>query len=153
MIYHLQKKVIRICGISVFLVFSAIFALIFSIGKNQLNQAMDALTDRISENNGIFPEFEGDGPFPKMGKMPDFMTEETPFATRFFTVCFDEKGNILLAADYLAELFREYGDVGTVLMLYNGSRDAIERGIRADYTEYAQNIMKRSEQLERLHQK
>ncbi len=66
---------------------------------------------------------------------------------------FDEKGNILLAADYLAELFREYGDVGTVLMLYNGSRDAIERGIRADYTEYAQNIMKRSEQLERLHQK
>ena len=66
---------------------------------------------------------------------------------------FDEKGNILLAADYLAELFREYGDVGTVLMLYNGSRDAIERGIRADYTEYAQNIMKRSEQLERRHQK
>ena len=119
MIYHLQKKVIRICGISVFLVFSAIFALIFSIGKNQLNQAMDALTDRISENNGIFPEFEGDGPFPKMGKMPDFMTEETPFATRFFTVCFDEKGNIAkadiefvssvtetLAGEYGAEAYR-----------------------------------------------
>ena len=88
MIYHLQKKVIRICGISVFLVFSAIFALIFSIGKNQLNQAMDALTDRISENNGIFPEFEGDGPFPKMGKMPDFMTEETPFATAALPLVF-----------------------------------------------------------------
>lgn len=114
MIYHLQKKVIRICGISVFLVFSAIFALIFSIGKNQLNQAMDALTDRISENNGIFPEFEGDGPFPKMGKMPDFMTEETPFATRFFTVCFDEKGNIAKAdiefvSSVTETLAREYG--------------------------------------------
>ncbi len=66
---------------------------------------------------------------------------------------FDARGNILLAADYLAELFREYGDPGTVLMLYNGSRDALERGERADYTEYAQTILKRSEQLERLHQK
>lgn len=95
MIYHLQKKVIRICGISVFLVFSAIFALIFSISKNQLNQTMDALTDRISENNGIFPEFDENRPFPKMGgAIPDFMTEETPFATRFFTVRFDEKGKI-----------------------------------------------------------
>lgn len=66
---------------------------------------------------------------------------------------FDKRGNILLAADYLMELFREYGDLGTVLMLYNGSSDALERGKTAQYTEYAQKIMKRSEQLERLHQK
>lgn len=66
---------------------------------------------------------------------------------------FEKRGNILLAADYLAELFREHGDMGTVLMLYNGSRDALARGARADYTQYAQKIMTRSEQLERLHQK
>lgn len=66
---------------------------------------------------------------------------------------YEERGNILLAADYLAELFREYGDLGTVLMLYNGSSDAIARGGRAEYTEYAKKIMKRAEQLERLHQK
>ena len=60
---------------------------------------------------------------------------------------------ILLAADYLSELFLEYGDMGTVLMLYNGSRNALKRGEQGDYTEYAQKIMKRSEQLERLHQK
>ena len=66
---------------------------------------------------------------------------------------YDKRGNILLAADYLSELFLEYNDVGTVLMLYNGSRNAVERGKRADYTEYALKIMKRSEQLERLHQK
>lgn len=66
---------------------------------------------------------------------------------------YDERGNILLAADYLAELFREHGDVGTVLMLYNGSKNALERGIQADYTEYARKIMARSAQLERLHQK
>ena len=66
---------------------------------------------------------------------------------------YHKSGNILLAADYLSELFLEYNDVGTVLMLYNGSRNAVERGKRADYTEYALKIMKRSEQLERLHQK
>ncbi len=66
---------------------------------------------------------------------------------------YNARGNILLAADYLAELFREYGDIGTVLMIYNGSRDAVSRGERADYTDYALNIMKRSEQLERQHRK
>ena len=66
---------------------------------------------------------------------------------------YDSKGNVLLAADYLLELFEEHGDVGTVLMLYNGSKNALERGARGDYTEYASKIMRRSEQLERLHGK
>ena len=66
---------------------------------------------------------------------------------------YNAKGNILLAADYLSELFREYKDIGTVLMIYNGSKDAIQRGERADYTDYALKIMKRSEQLERQHRK
>ena len=69
------------------------------------------------------------------------------------TDIYDERSNILLAADYLSELFLEYGDLGTVLMLYNGSRNALGRGREGDYTEYAMKIMKRSEQLERLHQK
>ena len=66
---------------------------------------------------------------------------------------YDSKGNVLLAADYRLELFEEHGDVGTVLMLYNGSKNALERGARGDYTEYASKIMRRSEQLERLHGK
>ena len=66
---------------------------------------------------------------------------------------YDARGNILLAADYLAELFRDHGDIGTVLMLYNGSKNALDRGREANYTEYAQKIMQRSEQLERIHKK
>lgn len=69
------------------------------------------------------------------------------------TDIYNERGNILLAADYLAELFLEHGDVGTVLMVYNGSKNALSRGERADYTNYAQTIIKRSQQLERLHGK
>lgn len=69
------------------------------------------------------------------------------------TDLYDAKSNILLAADYLAELFAQYEDIGTVLMVYNGSSDAMERAERADYTEYAKKIIKRSEQLERIHGK
>lgn len=66
---------------------------------------------------------------------------------------FSPKGNILVGADYLAELFREYEDMGTVLMIYNGTADAVELGEKGEYTEYAKSIIKRTEQLERLHKK
>ncbi|MCI8505528.1 MAG: GHKL domain-containing protein [Lachnospiraceae bacterium] len=86
MIYHLQKKVIRICGISVLAVFAVIFLLIYSFSIRQLNETMDALTDRILDNDGRFPEWRDDKGNPGV---PDFMTPETPFSTRFFSVRLD----------------------------------------------------------------
>lgn len=96
MIYHLQKKVIRICGIAVLVVFSIIFLLIYIFNTNQLNDTMDALTDRISDNDGKFPEWRDDRGNPELPVgLPGFMTMETPFSTRFFTVLFDENGKIV----------------------------------------------------------
>lgn len=96
MIYHLQKKVIRICGIAVFVVFSIIFLLIYILNMKQLNKTMDALTDRISDNDGRFPEWRDDrGNSELPVGLPDFMTMETPFSTRFFTVLFDKNGKIV----------------------------------------------------------
>ena len=66
---------------------------------------------------------------------------------------FNPKDNILTGADYLSELFEEYQDMGTVLMVYNGTADAEELGEQGKYTDYAKQIMKRTEQLERLHGK
>lgn len=66
---------------------------------------------------------------------------------------YSPKGNILVGADYLTELFQEYGDLGTALMVYNGVSDAEELGAKGEYTEYAEKIMERAEQLERLHKK
>lgn len=66
---------------------------------------------------------------------------------------FDERENILVAADYLAELFQEYEDVSLVLDIYNGNSKAkhnFEYGIVSDY---ADHILKRSAELERLHGK
>lgn len=62
----------------------------------------------------------------------------------------DPMGSVFIGADYLAELFLEYEDVGTVLMLYNGTKDAVERGRKGDYTDYAKKVMERARQLERL---
>lgn len=95
MIYHLQKKVIRICGGSVILVFTLIFFLIYSFSIRQLDETMDALTDRISDNDGKFPEWRDNRGNPRIPVgVPDFMTIETPFSTRFFTVRLDESGQV-----------------------------------------------------------
>ncbi len=66
---------------------------------------------------------------------------------------FDAEGNILVGADYLAELFAEYNDTGMVLMRYNGVLNAEELGEQGKYTAYAEQVMDRAEQLERLHKK
>lgn len=70
------------------------------------------------------------------------------------TDIYDPYGNILVAADYLFELFEKYGDVGFVLMTYNGDSraDDFAEG-KSGLSEYAQKILARSEMLERIHGK
>lgn len=64
---------------------------------------------------------------------------------------YDPYGNILVGCDYLAELFNEYDDMSVVLMKYNGTSDALTRTYE-ERTEYAESIMKRTMELERLHE-
>lgn len=67
---------------------------------------------------------------------------------------FNESGNILVATDYLLELFEKYEDVGVVLMVYNGDSNA-EKYMNgtANLSKYAQKILERSMELERIHGK
>lgn len=70
------------------------------------------------------------------------------------TDIFDPYGNILVASDYLLELFKKHQDVGVVLMVYNGDSRADDFADgKCDLSEYAQKILDRSAQLERLHGK
>lgn len=69
------------------------------------------------------------------------------------TNLFDPYGNILVGVDYMAELVAEYDDLYTMLMIYNGTRNAVERGENGDWTDYAEYIANRSMELERLHGK
>ena len=93
MIYSLRRKLIWISGISVISVFIIIFAAIYIVSTHQLNTVMDTLTDRIASNDGSFPEIDEEHPLPPRVFF-DFITEETKFSTRFFTVRYDQSGNI-----------------------------------------------------------
>lgn len=69
------------------------------------------------------------------------------------TDIFDEYGNILVVADYLAELFEKYHEASLVLDIYNGNSKAqknYENGILSDY---ARAVLERSAELEVLHGK
>jgi soluble lytic murein transglycosylase-like protein len=67
----------------------------------------------------------------------------------------DPRGCMLVAADYLLELFEENEDVGTVLLKYSGTNKG-RIGVyeeTGDMTKYAEKILALSEVYERLHQK
>ena len=73
------------------------------------------------------------------------------------TDIYDARGNILLAADYIAELrdTTEYGyDLVYVLMRYNMATDTANKLYKqGEYTDYALEIIAESKRLERLHGK
>lgn len=112
MIYKLRKHLIWISGLSVIIVFIIIYTGICVVSTKSLNSTMDMLTDEISPDDGRFPEFNEMNPPPDGGFAP-FITEETPFSTRFFTVRFDLLGHFVSAdvefiASVTADAAQEY---------------------------------------------
>lgn len=61
--------------------------------------------------------------------------------------------NVMVAADYLAELFAEHEDVGVVLSLYHGESNAVKRAQNGDLSSYVRKILELSAELERAHGK
>lgn len=100
MIYNLRKKFITISAISIGIVFLLIFGTICVVSISLLNSRMDTLTDVIASNNGIFPDFEElERPLKPSKPMEfgqeNFLTPETKFSTRFFTVWVDDNNQII----------------------------------------------------------
>ena len=99
MIYRLQRKFILICTVSVLTVIALMFGVILVLNISSMNRNMDMLADRVSEGGGRFPGSMEEKPEPD--KMPppnaqdfEFITPETPFSTRHFTVFFDKQGEV-----------------------------------------------------------
>ena len=66
---------------------------------------------------------------------------------------YDPYSNILVGADYIMELADKYGDVALVLMVFHGEKDALEKNEQGIISNYAKEILERSEFLEREHGK
>ena len=66
---------------------------------------------------------------------------------------YDPYGNILVATDYLVELFEKHGDLPLVLMIYNGDSKAYEHYENGTLSVYAEKIINRSYELEEVHGK
>ena len=100
MIYKLQKRFILISTVSILSVVTLVFGITLLLNLSSLNRNMDLLADRVSEGGGRFPGgFTDNGrpdKFPHL-KEPgfNFITPETPFSTRYFTVFFNEDGETL----------------------------------------------------------
>ena len=97
MIDKLRRRMICICCSAVLVAFALIFTVICVLGYRQLDSNMDIMTDRISEGNGVFRPLDEDEHKPEKGHKQDFITEETPYSTRFFTVWFSKDGEFLEA--------------------------------------------------------
>ena len=69
------------------------------------------------------------------------------------TDLYDERGNVKVGTDYLAELFREYEDPCLVLDIYNGNSKAFDYYEAGVVSEYANKVLTKSEELERAHGK
>jgi len=100
MIYRLQKRFILISTVAVLTVVALVFGVILVLNISSMNRNMDMLADRVSEGGGRFPG-SFDEP-PSFDKIPprnepnfEFITPETPFSTRHFTVFFDTQGAII----------------------------------------------------------
>jgi len=99
MIYRLQKRFILICTVSVLTVIALVFGVILVLNISSMNRNMDMLADRVSEGGGRFPgSMQEKPPHDKMPPPNDqsfeFITPETPFATRHFTVFYDKQGEV-----------------------------------------------------------
>ena len=95
MIDRLRRKFIRICMLSFAAVFLILFAAIYLATEVQTSARLDTLADLVSENDGIFPDFEQFGREEGQILPPDGVNQESPFTTRFFTVRFDGDGALL----------------------------------------------------------
>jgi signal transduction histidine kinase len=99
MIYKLRKKFILISTVAVLSVVALVFGVLLVLNISSTNRNMDMLADRVSEGGGRFPSSFAEKPRPDLFPSRDeqsfgFITPETPFSTRHFTVFFDQDGNV-----------------------------------------------------------
>lgn len=135
MIYRLQKKFILICALSVLAVILLVFALMTAFNVSSMNRNLDILADSVSAGGGRFPDRGKEEP-PHKAEKPadrdnfDFITPETPFSTRHFTVWFDREGAV---ARVNTESIHSVTDEGAEQLALKAAGSKKDRGWLSSY--------------------
>ena len=90
MIKRLKVKFILLTMVTLFLLLAFMITGMNILNYNSILQDADAVLTLLGENEGAFPEL----PFGPPGKMPERMTPETPYESRYFSVLLDTSSNI-----------------------------------------------------------
>ena len=118
---------------------------------NQYGICPELLIAIIEKESAGNPNAENNG---CKGLMQIYEKYPTDRMTRLgVTNLYDERSNILVGTDYIRELFEKYNDVATVLMVYHGEKNAVQKGNNGQISDYASSILERSAELERLNGK
>lgn len=91
MIRKLKIKFVALAMAALFVLLVVIITGMNIINYNSVIADADETLQLLSQNKGTFPDF---GPDFK-GKMPPFMTIETPYESRYFSVLMDKNGVVL----------------------------------------------------------
>ena len=98
MINRLRRKFIMISAIAVISVVLLVFFLMTVFNISSMNRTVDTLADSVSTGGGRFPDFFNKDTRPMLPPSGDFqfdfITPETQFATRYFTVWLNSKGEV-----------------------------------------------------------
>ena len=107
MIKKLQRKFVAIAMLSIIIVTVTIFSIIAIGSYTETRRQTDELINMIIDNNGLMPQY-------KRRTDNEFITKETEFSTRYFTVILDDFDNVKQAnMDNIAAVTKD--DVDTIL--------------------------------------
>lgn len=97
MIRRLRATFIMVSLASMAAVLLVILGVVNWVNYRQVVNDADRVLDILAENDGTFPERGGSGESMGRGRRtaPPGMSPETPYESRYFTVCFGEDGEVL----------------------------------------------------------
>ena len=107
MIKKLQRKFVAISMLSIIFITATIFSIIAIGSYTETKRQTDELINMIIDNNGSMPQY-------KKRAGNEFITKETEFSTRYFTIILDSSDNVKQAnMQNIAAVSEE--DVDTIL--------------------------------------
>ena len=91
MIRKLKIKFIVLSTISIFLLLLTVVFGMNVLNYNSVVREADNTLSLLSQNKGVFPDFEGN----RGDRLPPHMSPELPFESRYFSVLFNDSGEVM----------------------------------------------------------